>query len=53
VSAAEDCVVLRIPGRDFLAGVSGALPVSLQTEIATRLDRGGGADDWDRGAERP
>ena len=42
VSAAEDCVVLRIPGQDFLAAVSGALPVALQTEMAARLDRFGG-----------
>ena len=41
VTAVTDCVVFRLPGREFLAAVSGSVPVPLQTEMAVRLDRSG------------
>ncbi|MCY7374128.1 MAG: MFS transporter [Spirochaetaceae bacterium] len=43
VTAASDCVVHRIPGPDFLAAVTGGLPVPLQTEMSVRLERSGPA----------
>lgn len=41
VSAASDCVVYRISGRDFLVALGGSSPVPLQTEMAARLRRSG------------
>ena len=41
VTAVTDCVVYRLPGGEFLAAVSGSIPVALQTEMAVRLDRSG------------
>lgn len=43
VTAAQDCIVHRIPGPDFLAAVTGALGVPLQTEMSVRLGRSGAA----------
>jgi len=43
VTAGSECVVHRIPGPDFVAAVTGGLPVPLQTEMSVRLERSGSA----------
>ena len=43
VTAATECIVHRIPGPDFVAAVTGGLPVPLQTEMSVRLERSGSA----------
>lgn len=39
VTAGTDCVVHRIAGDEFVAAVTGAVPVPLQTEMSLRLAR--------------